>query len=450
MLRRLSGFGYAAAAGALLIGAVEVAALGGDGGVQVNWKSRGPSSPATASRDTQAAQPAFTSRREESSSSDGLNWRSHWPKSSKPAPVVSASELRLQSASGAAAGAAQGASQVTSAFAETPVGEKNSGQVRKAAQLQPLDPLYDPFGDRVARQSEGPPPVQLDPALPMPTPGADSPDAPAPAGEPSLDPMPMRPSPMNGLDPRARPMVPEAMGRTPQLPRPFEKTYCEDPGNCYVDMKTLRQLGKGFLDITPDLEPNVADPDGVRRMDYMGGTEIRTWADRDNQAVAQGRLVDFKDGRVVIESTDGEIVRIPFENLSSNDLCYFTAWWRLPQECTLGDEMFPGRDWVAMTWTWKASGLCHKPLYFEDHRLERYGHTTGPLVQPVLSGAHFFLNIAVLPYKMGINPPNECQYALGYYRPGSCAPWLLEPIPLSLRGALYQTGAVAVGVTAIP
>jgi hypothetical protein len=103
-----------------------------------------------------------------------------------------------------------------------------------------------------------------------------------------------------------------------------------------------------------------------------------------------------------------------------------------------------------MTWTWTASALCHKPLYFEEEALERYGHMAGPLAQPALSGAHFFLNIAVLPYKMGINPPNECQYALGYYRPGSCAPWILDPIPLSLRGALFQTTAVAAGITAIP
>ena len=70
------------------------------------------------------------------------------------------------------------------------------------------------------------------------------------------------------------------------------------------------------------------------------------------------------------------------------------------------------------------------------------------LVQPVLSGAHFFTSIAFLPYKMGINPPHECQYALGYYRPGNCAPWLVPPVPLSLRGAAVQAGAVA-GVSAI-
>ena len=100
--------------------------------------------------------------------------------------------------------------------------------------------------------------------------------------------------------------------------------------------------------------------------------------------------------------------------------------------------------------TWKASGLCHKPLYFEEVNLERYGQTAGPFAQPVLSTAHFFVNIAVLPYKMGIHPPTECQYALGYYRPGNCAPWIIPPVPISLRGALFQAGAVGAGIALIP
>ena len=42
------------------------------------------------------------------------------------------------------------------------------------------------------------------------------------------------------------------------------------------------------------------------------------------------------------------------------------------------------------------------------------------------------------------NPPNECQYTLGYYRPGNCAPWIVPPVPISARGALTQ-GAVMTG-----
>ena len=100
--------------------------------------------------------------------------------------------------------------------------------------------------------------------------------------------------------------------------------------------------------------------------------------------------------------------------------------------------------------TWKASNLCHKPLYFEEVNLERYGHTAGPILQPIVSSAHFFANIAVLPYKKGIHPPNECQYALGYYRPGNCAPWIVPPVPLSLRGAARQAAVMTAGFWLIP
>jgi hypothetical protein len=106
--------------------------------------------------------------------------------------------------------------------------------------------------------------------------------------------------------------------------------------------------------------------------------------------------------------------------------------------------------WAPITYTWKASGLCHKPLYFEDIQLERYGHSCGPLLQPIASGAHFFLTVPILPYKMGLEPPDECMYTLGYYRPGSCAPYMLDPIPLSVRAGLAEAGVVTGLIFLIP
>lgn len=122
----------------------------------------------------------------------------------------------------------------------------------------------------------------------------------------------------------------------------------------------------------------------------------------------------------------------------------------MPPECGLGDRDFAGRNWSLTTFTWKASAICHKPLYFEQMALERYGHSCHPLVEPFVSGAHFFATIPVLPYKMGMDPPWECQYPLGYYRPGNCAPHLKYPIPLSLRGALTQAGVVTGLVFILP
>ncbi|HWB00164.1 MAG TPA: hypothetical protein VG713_16840, partial [Pirellulales bacterium] len=121
-----------------------------------------------------------------------------------------------------------------------------------------------------------------------------------------------------------------------------------------------------------------------------------------------------------------------------------------PPECGPRDDRFIPRSWSPMTYTWKASNLCHKPLYFEDERLERYGHAFPRPLQPLASAAFFFGTVPLLPYKMGIEPPTECIYALGYYRPGSCAPYHLQGFPISLRGALYEAGAVAVGWATVP
>lgn len=120
-----------------------------------------------------------------------------------------------------------------------------------------------------------------------------------------------------------------------------------------------------------------------------------------------------------------------------------------PFECSLDDgSVYAGRNWPQVTYQWKAAANCHKPLYFEQHHLERYGHSWGPCVQPIVSGAHFFTRLPVLPYCMGLTPPNECIYPLGYYRPGNCAPYMVDPIPFTWRAAMFQAGAT-VGVGAV-
>lgn len=121
-----------------------------------------------------------------------------------------------------------------------------------------------------------------------------------------------------------------------------------------------------------------------------------------------------------------------------------------PLECPLGDTgSTADRAWSEVAFEWKASALCHKPLYFEEVALERYGHSMGVL-QPIVSGAHFFGTIPILPYKMGLTPPQECIYALGYYRPGNCAPYMISPLGFTARAGLAQAGAVVGAAAIIP
>lgn len=113
-----------------------------------------------------------------------------------------------------------------------------------------------------------------------------------------------------------------------------------------------------------------------------------------------------------------------------------------PCECRLEGELFQPRQFSTTMFTWKAAGYCHKPLYFEDWNLERYGHSRGWLADPFVSAAHFFVTIPVLPYKMGVELPWECIYPVGYYRPGNCAPWTCPAVPISARGMALEAATV--------
>jgi len=220
-----------------------------------------------------------------------------------------------------------------------------------------------------------------------------------------------------------------------------DRNCCEDGSEC-DKIRRLRaedSIRKISLNITPLFKPDAAGDIDLQKEQAKGLKKVtsRSWTNRQGAIVANGRFENYIDGRVVVMTDDGHRQRIPFYSLSDTDMCYVDAWWGLPTECTVGDVAYCGRNFCPTTFTWKASALCHKPLYFEERALERYGHSNGRIRQPLVSAAHFFLNLATVPYQMGLHPPFECQYALGYYRPGSCAPWMVPAIPLHSRLFLY-------------
>ncbi len=211
-------------------------------------------------------------------------------------------------------------------------------------------------------------------------------------------------------------------------------------------------IQKVSLDISPPFRPDVIELDEFEKLKnkFNESQEVRDWSSIDGKKMGRGKLIDLAYEKVVIETEFGTQEELPINRISEADLAYLSKNWGLPQECLIEQAAYVPRNWQSSTVTWKASNLCHKPLYFEEVNLERYGHTAGPFVQPIVSSAHFFVNIAVMPYKMGVHAPTECQYTLGYYRPGNCAPWIVPPVPLSLRGTLYQAAAVTGGFWLIP
>ena len=208
-----------------------------------------------------------------------------------------------------------------------------------------------------------------------------------------------------------------------------------------IAQATIRTIS---LDISPPFRPNEIDTDKFERLrsSFLERQVSRDWTSLDGKKLGRGRLRDLAYEKVLIETDFGTVEEFPVSALAEADLAYVTDQWELPKECLIEQVAYQPRQWVDSKITWKASNLMHNTLYFEEVNSERYGQTPGPILEPIVSSAHFFANIAVMPYKMGVHKPSECQYALGYYRPGDCAPWIIPPVPISLRGALYQAGAI--------
>jgi hypothetical protein len=341
-----------------------------------------------------------------------------------------------------------------------PVAEPGTA-VRLASGENPSIPFADP--DIVEPASAGPDFRQA--AIPRELPPLSM-DA-QPAEKPAVRaPAPIQPTGANWQDDPAPPPQPlpppggESMLNNDRVPRDScdriynERDCCTEELRCQTAQQFLQRdaLAKISLDITPRLRPAITDPyqEESQRNQDLAQAPLRTWRDRRGNVLASGRMTNIMRGRLLVQDADNNVVKVPFHELSDDDLCFLAAWWNVPTECTMGEDVFAGRHWQPITMTWKATGACHKPLYFEEVQLERYGHTAGPIRQPILSGAHFFANLVTLPYQAGINPPWECRYALGYYRPGSCAPWLVPPVPLSVRGGLWQAGVMVGGVFLIP
>lgn len=104
-------------------------------------------------------------------------------------------------------------------------------------------------------------------------------------------------------------------------------------------------------------------------------------------------------------------------------------------------SMGTSRGWAPYSYYWEAAALAHRPVYFEETNLERYGNSFG-LVQPVVSAAHFFGTMPLLPYIAVVNPPRKATYTLGHYRPGSDIPFRYHRLPIRLDGALVEAATI--------
>jgi hypothetical protein len=273
----------------------------------------------------------------------------------------------------------------------------------------PPDPNADKNPFDLAKQQEKKDAGEPTGELPIP-------DTTQPATPPAAElPMPdaAEPAPKPFDEPKAEPLPDQKLPAAEPAPPAADELFKDQP----IPKPSETELPVPSGDLSEGILTKPGGP-GCKGYDKQCREALRKLQQRDITTVVVG---------VIIEGTEGE---------------------DFPCDCRVGRDVdtpqFVARNFSPTLFTWKASGICHKPLYFEDVQLERYGHSWNPIVQPFVSGAHFFVSVPLLPYKMGLRPPHECVYTLGYYRPGSCAPYMFEPIPLSLRAAAFE----AAGATA--
>jgi hypothetical protein len=100
---------------------------------------------------------------------------------------------------------------------------------------------------------------------------------------------------------------------------------------------------------------------------------------------------------------------------------------------------------------WEPPAVLHGPLYFDDPKLEHFGQSCCPTLQPAISASKFLGNVLILPYRMALDPPWERMFNLRTWpRPGSPAPCVREHLPLRLKPLAVEAIAVLAIVFVIP
>jgi hypothetical protein len=177
---------------------------------------------------------------------------------------------------------------------------------------------------------------------------------------------------------------------------------------------------------TETLPPLTAPPSGAIRFDNTPPADCGVPAEKPLNQLT-----------IAIQTPQGEL---------PTDLA--AACWQ--QLNATSGPLAAARLWSRQHYFWDATCMAHRPLYFEEINLERYGYGCYECLQPFASAAHFFGTVPALPYCMAVNCPGECQYTLGHFRPGSCPPWRCHRPSAKAIGGLSEAGVLTGLIFLIP
>lgn len=193
-------------------------------------------------------------------------------------------------------------------------------------------------------------------------------------------------------------LAPTALAQPPGTLRPTVQGDDDYEQQVAARMEELPQLVDGHFQLPPMAAPSIATED-----------------------IGNGRLPeDFRDDK------DSPTMQLP------------------------EDPLQRGEQWERTICSWVAPNTYSRPRYFEDRMVERHGHERWGHLQPVASGARFFATVPMLPYLMTVRNPCDCEYTLGYYRPGSCAPSLMQRPPLDAAAVIVEGATIAAVIALFP
>jgi hypothetical protein len=77
------------------------------------------------------------------------------------------------------------------------------------------------------------------------------------------------------------------------------------------------------LNITPEFRPQTtAAPEVYRTKDeQLAKAPAREFRNRQGEVIAEGRFIDYINGRVIVQQADGQVLRIPDYHLSERTIC---------------------------------------------------------------------------------------------------------------------------------
>lgn len=194
--------------------------------------------------------------------------------------------------------------------------------------------------------------------------------------------------------------------------------------------------------------PILADPEAFRVKD--GSTNRKWFTLQDDQAspsdVVQDTVLNQGQDNAVDDEEFRLLKRLPVSDLNQgiadNSMQKAVNYPDVPNpnlSFVASADIAPtmAENYIPSTKTWYSPNMVHRPLYFEEPNLERYGNGIGRF-QPVKSGVHFFGSMLFLPYKLGTTDPRTCDYSMGHYRPGDCVPAYRHEINLNAKGMIYE------------